>query len=211
MYNLMLTIRNDFDRFYDRVSAVKYSKETFVKYLSLFRGSHDSDLTRAVVFYIVKRMSRGGLCERFSWSNRIYSTGPAEEHCWNTALINLGVVHNRLQSVILMNRNAFDILGDYLGQPDCFIYLDPPYLISTRVLKKAYDHEFSLENHRRLASMLNSATAKIMLSGYESPEYAEWFSGWTRHVKDVGNHSSQHNKLKIRKQEILWANYTPSI
>ncbi len=207
MFNLMVTVRDDFDRFYERVSAVKYCKATFDSYLSLFRGSHDS-LTRAVVFYIVKRMSRGGLCERFSWSARIYSTGPAEEHCWNTALVNLRLVHDRLQKVVLLNKDAFEILGEYLGTEDCFMYLDPPYLISTRVLKKAYDYEFCLADHLQLSDLLRNCQAKVMLSGYGSAEYGEWYGGWNCSFKDVGNHSSQHNNtLKMRKQEMLWTNY----
>ena len=213
MFNLMRTIQTEYPAFIAGVSAVEYNKPTFLEHLKLLQANEfKSDLERAVVFYIVKRMSRGGLCERFSWSDRIYSTGPAEVHCWNTALDNMQHVHDRLQGVTLVNRNAFDLLPEYVNDPNCFIYLDPPYLTSTRVYKKAYDHEFTDADHKRLADLIVPAKAKIMLSGYDSPEYDEWFGHWTRHVKDVANHSSKHNgKLKVRKYEVLWTNYSRSM
>ena len=155
-------------------------------------------------------MSRGGLGLQYSWSNRIYSTGPAEIHCWNTALDNINYVKNRLNNVNLQNQDAFTLMPQYLDNPNCLMYLDPPYLTSTRVFKKAYKHEFDLKDHERLANMISSAKAKIILSGYNSDLYEKWFRNWNKATKDVANHSSQI-KNKTRKKEVLWMNYTPLI
>lgn len=212
MFNLMYIIKTDFDAFLAGVSAFVYSKPVFLEQKSLHKANQfDSELSRAVCFYAVKRMSRGGLCQRFSWSDRIYSTGPAEEHCWNTALGNLSKVRDRLLSVEIQNQNAFDLIPKYINDPDCLLYLDPPYLTSTRNFKKAYNFECSVQEHERLASLLKNASAKVILSGYGSALYDKWFSGWSKSIKDVANHASQYNgKEKVRKQETLWMNYTLS-
>lgn len=212
MFNLMNVLKTNFSEFYPLVSEVPYTKQTFLDYkVRWLSGKFTSDVEKAAVFYIVKRMSRGGLCERFSWSDRVYSTGPAEVHCWNTALKNLTGVHKRLQNVTISHKDGLDIIPKYVNDPETFMYLDPPYLTSTRVLKKAYDFEWTIKDHYKLATLLFNAQARVMVSGYESEEYSQWFAGWTKVVKDVANHSCQHNgKNKIRKQEILWLNYTPS-
>lgn len=209
MFNLMYTLKHNYAVFKNRVEQYEYSKPVFLSEKTRWLARDFADeLDRAVCFYVVKRMSRGGLCQRFSWSDRTYSTGPAEEHCWRTSLNNLLPVWSRLQNVTLLNQNAFDVLPAYLDNPDSLIYLDPPYLTSTRVYKKAYSHEFDKKDHERLASLLRPARAKILLSGYDSPEYDRWFSGWRKAVKNVANHSSQNNgKSKVRKQEVLWMNY----
>lgn len=213
MFNLMHIVKSDFDNFSTQVAAFEYSKPTFLAQKELWlNGKFNSNLDRAVCFYAVKRMSRGGLCQRFSWSNRIYSTGPAEEHCWKSSLINLKPIRDRLSNVILRNEDAFSILSEYLNNEECLLYLDPPYLTSTRVYKKAYDHEFNIKDHEHLAKLILPAKAKIILSGYPSEPYAGWFADWYVYEKDVANHSSQYNgKAKVRKQEVLWANHKLSM
>lgn len=213
MFNLMHIIKSNLDEFTKIVSKLKYCKSTFLLQKELLLNGHfNSDLDRAVCFYAVKRMSRGGLCQQFSWSDRVYSTGPAEEHCWNSAIINLRPVHERLTKVIFRHENALSILSEYLDNPDCLLYLDPPYLASTRVYLKAYDHEFNRQDHEQMAQLIQKAKAKIILSGYPSELYNEWFKDWHVYKKDVANHASQHNgKSKIRKKEVLWINYNLSI
>ncbi len=208
MFNLMRTVQTDFDTFFKAVEAIPYNKDSFLHHKAQYENNTPDNTTHAVSFYVAKRMSRGGLCERFSWSKRMYSTGPAEEHCWRTALVNLSKVHERLQGVTILNENAFDLIPKYADAPDCLMYLDPPYLLSTRVYKKAYDHEFDNADHQRLADLIVPAKSMVLLSGYDSTEYQNWFGGWRRSGKEVGNHSSQHNdKLKVRKEEVVWANY----
>lgn len=64
--------------------------------------------------------------------------------------------------------------------PDCLIYLDPPYLMSTRSSQRAlYRHEFGGEDdHRALLDIIKGLPCMVMISGYYSDLYAQELAGW---------------------------------
>jgi DNA adenine methylase len=205
MFNLVNVIKNNFNEFIDKVKQIEYSEGNFLHYKSI---NYDelSFVDQAVCFYVLKRMSRGGMGKNFSWSSRQYSLGPAEVHCWLTSFDNVKKAHDRLQNVILLNSNALDVIGLYDG-PDTFFYADPPYLASTRISTNVYNHEFSLDSHKLLSDKLNLIQGRCMLSGYESEEYNNWFYSWNKLFKMASNHSSQVQGSKELKKECIWLNY----
>lgn len=83
------------------------------------------------------------------------------------------------------------------------IYLDPPYLMSTRSDQRdLYRHEFATpEQHDRLLSFATLTPAKIMISGYESRLYESRLSSWQRRswlvIKRNGKPAT----------EVVWFNY----
>ena len=87
-----------------------------------------------------------------------------------------------------------------------FIYLDPPYLGSTRSNRRYYLHEFRTEpQHRRLLEIclfLSEWKSKpfIMISGYDSDLYRECMKDW-RVV------SFQAMTRGGPRTEYLWMNY----
>lgn len=64
------------------------------------------------------------------------------------------------------------------------IYLDPPYVLSTRTSRARYDHELTDEQHIKLLEIVKRIAqqqgAKVMISGYSNNIYnqtlADWFS-----------------------------------
>ena len=91
-----------------------------------------------------------------------------------------------------------------------FIYADPPYLFSTRASQRGlYECEFGDEQqHRQLISRLRSLSdlgLKIMISGYESPLYADLLRDWHTHTYTATTRGG------TIATEWLWMNYpTPS-
>ena len=203
--NLLRIVRDDADQLLSVLREVEYCKEVYLEHRDLYLSEayHElSDMDKAVSAYIARRMSRGGVCGTFSWSKRIYSTGPAEVHCWNSALQNFEHVSQRLQGVEILNEDASEIMKKYDG-PDTVFYLDPPYLHSTRVSTNIYAHEMSEEEHRLLAVLCRRLEGAVVLSGYPSELYCELYEGWQKVSKDTANHSS-HKGSKDRMQECLW-------
>jgi DNA adenine methylase len=87
--------------------------------------------------------------------------------------------------------------------PDTFLYLDPPYLRSTRSSQRSiYAHEFGdIEQHRQLLTALRRLPCMVAISGYWSALYEMELAGWRASqfwtVDRGGN----------RREEWLWMNY----
>ena len=84
-----------------------------------------------------------------------------------------------------------------------FIYLDPPYLLSTRRSGPIYEHELTEADHLKLLRMIKKLDCMVMISGYQSPMYARELSGWYRQ-----SYLSQ-TRGGFSALEILWMNYPP--
>ena len=64
-----------------------------------------------------------------------------------------------------------------------FMYIDPPYLLSTRTGKQ-YKHEMTDKDHMEFLDTLLNSKAKIMLSGYRHPLYDEKLKEWKRNYRN---------------------------
>jgi hypothetical protein len=79
----------------------------------------------------------------------------------------------------LLNVDALRWLSNADVSSDTLIYLDPPYLMSTRSSKRAlYRHEFIDEQHAELLSMIKRLPCMVIISGYWSRMYAAALRGW---------------------------------
>lgn len=92
----------------------------------------------------------------------------------------------RLQLVQIEKRDAFKLIRE-LDAPETLFYLDPPYVFSTRTVKKAYSHEMDNDKHREFAELLYGLKGFVVLSGYPSAIYEELFQakGWMRMDKET--------------------------
>lgn len=107
----------------------------------------------------------------------------------------------RLKRVSIERRDAIDVIRDYGSEPSVCIYADPPYLGSTR--GGGYRVEMTTdEQHVALADALNECKASVVLSGYDSPLYAELFDGW--HRKDIAAPTTLSGDTD--RTEVLWSN-----
>jgi DNA adenine methylase len=115
----------------------------------------------------------------------------------------LAAAAERLHAVALESLPALDLIAKYGSQPDVLLYVDPPYLGSTRSHPN-YRHEMRSEaEHRELAAALADCRATVVLSGYDSPLYAELYDGWDRHTRQVTADNATGPRERV---EVLWAN-----
>ena len=77
-------------------------------------------------------------------------------------------------------------------------YVDPPYLPETRDAGRDYRHEMTLEDHERLAVVLQGLKGHVLLSGYDSHLYADLYPGWRRLERNA-----LADKAAVRL-EVLW-------
>lgn len=116
----------------------------------------------------------------------------------------------RLQNVTLECLPALDVIRKYGAEPDVCLYVDPPYLGTTRGWDNAYRYEMRDEAaHRELAEALHAARAAVVLSGYPSDLYDRGlYAGWDRHT--IAASTGQGGKWENRT-EVLWSNRPLSV
>jgi DNA adenine methylase len=109
----------------------------------------------------------------------------------------------RLHGVSLESRPAVRVIEDYGSHPGVLLYVDPPYVRSTRK-GTGYAHEMTDDDHRELGAALAACRASVVLSGYASDLYdVELFPGWHRVELAAGTGNGGEWRGRT---EVLWPN-----
>ncbi len=160
-------------------------------------------------FFVACRQSLAGRMKSFTGITRTRTRRGMnnEVSAWLTAIEGLPAVHERLKRVLILSRDALDVIRSQDGDRTLF-YLDPPYVHDTRATTSDYAHEMTIEQHRALLSSLTSLRGKFMLSGYANPLYDEFATAhsWARHDFDLPNNAAGGD-TKRRMVESLWCNF----
>lgn len=167
-----------------------------------------ADLERARRVWVKLSQGRTGTLKRTGWRHYIDPNGSsASMPAYLEAYVErMAAVAERLASVTLEARPALDLVAAYGQHADNLLYVDPPYLGSTRTGTN-YRHEMHGEDdHRALADALSSCAATVVLSGYDSPLYAELYDGW--HITRIDTTSGQGG-ARHERTEVLWCNRAP--
>lgn len=206
---VLWAIRTQLPKFREKLRKLKYSERVFTTTRDAHarRPKDPESLATAVGEYVCRRMSRGGLQKAFAWSERLRGGQPGDLNAWLTALDNLDQLSARLQDVYkIVNVSALRAIDAY-DSARTLLYLDPPYVHSTRASTNAYAYEMDEEAHTKLAERVRKFKGRVLISGYPSPLYRKLFKGWHMSSRQIVNHSSQ-TKVKELKTEVLWRNFT---
>ena len=141
----------------------------------------EDELERARQVWVRLTQSRSHSLKPSGWW---FGRNPAARHQTPVESLNgfaarLAGVAARLADVTLECRDALDVVRDYGSEPTACLYVDPPYLGSTRATN--YRVEMTADDaHVALADALNECKASVVLSGYDAPLYADLFGDWHR-------------------------------
>jgi len=123
--------------------------------------------------------------------------GSSSGHQWRTYLNTLSGIIERLQGVVIENKNAFDLIDPH-DSPNTLFYADPPYLPSVRDTGTDYRFEMTEEDHINLARKLNEVKGGVIVSGYSSELYDDLYKKWDKREK------STHADGNGARIEVLW-------
>lgn len=167
-------------------------------------GEADS-LERARRIWVQLTQGRAGMRTKTGWRHFVNPLGssigmPAYLEGY---VDRMAPAASRLHSVSLECRPALELITSYGRDPRVLLYVDPPYLGTTRQ-SGGYIHEMKTEDeHRELAEALRDVKAAVVLSGYSSPLYDDLYRGWDRHSFAVS--TGQGGDWEART-EVLWSN-----
>lgn len=120
---------------------------------------------------------------------------------WNEVPDIIHQVAERLKQVQIANTDAVDLIKRF-NHENVFMYLDPPYVISSRTSKRPqYQHEMTEEDHVRLLETITKSKAKVMISGYQTDLYDDMLKGWNRYEYEATA------EMGLPRKEIIWTNY----
>lgn len=136
-------------------------------------------------------------------TKRAYGTA---QHLWMEYPDSLAAVGARFAGVLIENRPALEVMQQHDG-PDTLHFVDPPYVLSTRVLQGGargyYRHEMTDDDHAELLSKLRDLKGMVIVTGYASDLYAEALDSWR--VESTQSRISARRGCTLRT-EMLWMN-----
>lgn len=197
-------LRDDAEQLIRNIASTPFAREEFDAANELLvaqaRGDIISDFELARATLISSRMR----CHPSNPDTFAYGV-PAHNNAktWSRMPELLRKVSDRFAEVVIENLDWQKLIARH-DKPDTLIYLDPPYLPSTRV-KGKYPHELTEEDHERLIDALNNLQhAKYALSGYPSELYDTKLNYKHRATKMA------RTKTNSVREEVLYLNYEPT-
>lgn len=199
--NLFYCIQHDSERLARLVMTTPYSREIYEQQFSSYFSGYASRYQRAAGFLIQCWQGHGfRTTGKVGWKHDVVGRERAYA-LWSWYRLPEWIVDisERLRKVQIENRPALEVI-QRLDYHEVFMYLDPPYLLSTRSGKQ-YKHEMTDQDHEELLATIIKSRAKIMISGYESDLYNKYLTSWK---KEYLKSSAEYNGTR---QEVVWMNY----
>jgi len=164
-----------------------------------------TDLERARRVWVQLAQGRAGMRRKTGWRHYIDPAGSSASMPGYLAgyVARIAPAAERLRGVSLESRPALDIITKYGQQPGVLLYVDPPYLGSTRSSGSYMVEMSTAEEHCALAEALRAAKASVVLSGYPSPLYDDLYAGWDRLEFEA---STGQGGTWENRREVLWSN-----
>ncbi len=184
----------------DWITYTPYARQV---YEEVVREEPEDPVERAACFAVKSMQSHGFRMTRDSggWKKDVNGREYAYAvKYWNELPECIAEMAIRLKQVQIENRPALDLIKDY-DHENVLMYLDPPYVWSTRGGRKQYNHEMSDQDHIELLEAVTGSKAKVMISGYDCELYDFYLGNWKKlqiAARTEGNR---------RRVETLWMNY----
>lgn len=140
----------------------------------------DSD--RAYDYFLCCWLGRNGVAGTQSYNQgfcvRYTANGGHAAKRFRSTVESIPAWWERLRNVTVLNRDGFALLDRIEDEPKTVIYLDPPYVVKGA----KYTHDFSAEDHARLAEAVKRfRRAQVLISYYDHSQVRELYDGWKFH------------------------------
>lgn len=197
MINLFQVIRT---RGEELAAAIAMTPWSEAEYELLEKDWFDEDeLEHARKFLIRCWQAHGGTIYQVSkWKHNGLNGRAFPVRLWRQLPDRLLAIVDRLQDAELRSKPALEII-EYYDAPNVLLYVDPPYIQSTRA-RKYYPYEMTDGEHLAMLEALKRHRGMIILSGYPHPLYDEQLKDWYRISTPA---AAEHGKQQI---EVLWLN-----
>lgn len=202
--NLFQVLRSCPEKLAQQIDLTPYSRREY----ELAYEACDDPLEKARRFMVRSNQAIGAKTNvKCGWRNHKTEKIGGTACKWRGLPDSVFPVARRLQGsqtqlVQIEHMDALTLMRRY-NDPGVLMYLDPPYLRSTRRSGRLYRHEMDDEQHEELLSIAVHSKAKIVISGYASALYDDMLSGWYRLTTESQITSGE------KAEVVVWLNYEP--
>lgn len=197
--NLFRVLRSD--RAPDLIRSLRLTPFAAEEFAEAYHQT-DCDMERARRLVVRSFMGFGsnGHARKTGFRSNSNRSGTPPARDWVNYPDSLIYTVERLQGVVVMNRDALDVMAAHDG-PDTLHYVDPPYLPETRDKGGDYTHEMTPEQHDVLIAFLRNLKGRVVVSGYPSERYDTALTGWRRVQRKALADGARE------RTEVLWLNW----
>ncbi len=194
---LFRVLRNRGEELAEAILLTPWCEEEYEKYERDWY--HEDEVEHARRFLVRCWQAHGGTIYQVSgWKHNGLNGHAYPVRLWRQLPERLLATVDRLRDAEIRTQPAFDLI-EYYNAPDVLLYVDPPYVLSTRA-RKYYPFEMTNEEHLQLLDALDAHMGMVVLSGYAHPLYDERLQHWQRLTRpSVAEHGKQQT-------EVLWLN-----
>lgn len=193
-------LRDNYEDLNHLLQLTPYSREEFIRCRDADPVDDKTEMARR--FFVKARQSFMGTRRSWATSLQVRNGWSQMLSRWTNGIEGLEPIVTRIKHYIIECRPALEIIYLY-DTPETFMYLDPPYLHSTRTTQKDYAFEMSEQDHIELLDQINLCDSKIAISGYDNDLYNKYLKDWFR-FDDV---EKQLAGPRGFRKESLWTNY----
>lgn len=158
------------------IRLTPYAREEYSAAYQDMGGLGDVEMARRFIFRSFAGHASASAMELSGFRNTKMKGGQDPAKTWAGYPAAMGAISERLQGVIIENRNALELLP-ILDRHTVLHYVDPPYVEETRT-SNTYTHDMTDAGQEKLAHVLNSLEGYVLLSGYHSDMYETLYKGW---------------------------------
>jgi DNA adenine methylase len=196
--NLFQVMRNHGEELARRIALTGWIEEEYHLYEQSY-GESEDPIENARRFLIRCWQAHGTkLGSTCGWRHKGIHGSSSTTTLWRQVPNRLLAVIDRLKDAEIRCKPALELI-DYYRHPDFLLYVDPPYLLSTRTYN-LYANEMTDEEHLQLLDMLKRHPGPVVLSGYAHPLYEELLQDWQRVTMQA---LAEKGALRT---EVLWLN-----
>lgn len=182
LVNLFRVLRERGPELIEQLRLTPYSRTEFDR---AFQPCEDPlEQARRAVFRSAAGFGTAGFNRKTGFSVAAKTRTGGRTYEWINLAEAVPAIVTRLKTVIIENRPALDVMKYHDSERTLF-YVDPPYMLCTRDAGSDYKHEMTDDDHQQLGECVRSLKGQVILNGYDSPLYADMFSGWKKHTRET--------------------------
>lgn len=196
-------------RLYDKLNRTLYAEDFFheSKERWLKEEPTSPSIDRAYDYFVVSWMGFNGVSGtarcNYQFALRWCRGGGQGARRWRSVVDSMPAWHKRLANVVIVQRDAFELIENIKDERDTVIYCDPPYFDKS----DKYVHDFNPEQHEQLAQSLKRFTKSVVVvSYYDDPKLDLLYEGFRKIYLNVSAQSLRNatrgKKKKPRKQQV---------